>query len=124
VLRRHDEIKALKDELYKRTRAEEEIGQAPIFEEMNGSSANFGSTGDVEKVVPTDSYGAFTGETGTGKELVGVQFTSDRIGQHDLVSVNAQRFQHPGCLRMFGSRKHGFSDTLPSSSPVLKTANP
>ncbi len=67
-----DEIKALKDQLYKENLAlKEEIDQASMFEEIIGSSEQLRRVlAHVAKVAPTDSTVLITGETGTGKELV------------------------------------------------------
>ncbi len=67
-----DEIKILKDQLYKENLAlKEEVDQASMFEEIIGSSAALRRVLVlVAKVAPTDSTVLITGETGTGKELV------------------------------------------------------
>lgn len=66
-----DEIKILKDQLYKENLAlKEEVDQASMFEEIIGSSAALRRVlVHVAKVAPTDSTVLITGETGTGKEL-------------------------------------------------------
>jgi len=68
----YDEIKALKDQLYKENLAlKQEIDQASMFEEIVGSSEKLRRVLKlVAKVAPTDSTVLITGETGTGKELV------------------------------------------------------
>jgi PAS domain S-box-containing protein len=68
----YDEIKKLKDELYRENVAlKEELDQASMFEEIVGSSKTLKKVlEDVVKVAPTDSTVMITGETGTGKELV------------------------------------------------------
>jgi formate hydrogenlyase transcriptional activator len=67
-----DEIKVLKDQLYKENLAlKEEIDQASMFEDIVGSSTKLRRVlVHVAKVAPTDSTVLITGETGTGKELV------------------------------------------------------
>jgi len=67
-----DEIKILKDQLYKENLAlKEEVDQASMFEEIIGSSAALRRVLVlVAKVAPTDSTVLISGETGTGKELV------------------------------------------------------
>lgn len=67
-----DEIKNLKDGLYRENVAlKEEIDQASMFEEIIGSSKSLKRVlVNVVKVAPTDSTVLITGETGTGKELV------------------------------------------------------
>jgi formate hydrogenlyase transcriptional activator len=68
----YDEIKALKDQLYKENLAlKQEIDQTSMFEEIVGSSEKLRRVLVlVAKVAPTDSTVLITGETGTGKELV------------------------------------------------------
>jgi formate hydrogenlyase transcriptional activator len=86
-----DEIKALKDQLYKENLAlKEEIDQASMFEEIVGSSAALRRVLVlVAKVAPTDSTVLITGETGTGKELVAraIHKRSPRAAR-PFVSVN------------------------------------
>lgn len=67
-----EEIKQLKDELYKENLAlREEIDQASMFEEIVGSSEPLRRVLiQVTKVAPTDSTVLIAGETGTGKELI------------------------------------------------------
>jgi formate hydrogenlyase transcriptional activator len=67
-----DEIKTLKDRLYKENLAlKEEIDQASMFEEIIGASTKLRHVLVlIAKVAPTDSRVLITGETGTGKELV------------------------------------------------------
>jgi formate hydrogenlyase transcriptional activator len=68
----YDEIKALKDQLYRENLAlKQEIDQTSMFEEIVGSSEKLRRVLVlVAKVAPTDSTVLITGETGTGKELV------------------------------------------------------
>ena len=91
LLKAFNEIKALRDQLYKENLVlKEKIVQASIFEEMIGSSAALRSVlVHVEKVAPTDSTVLITGETGTGKELVAraIHKRSNRASQA-FVSVN------------------------------------
>jgi DNA-binding NtrC family response regulator len=67
-----DEIRILKDQLYKENLAlREEIDVTRMFEEIVGSSPALQSVlAKVAKVAPTDSTVLITGETGTGKELI------------------------------------------------------
>ena len=67
-----EEIKALKDQLYKENVAlREEINQTSMFEEIIGSSDALRRVLlELAKVAPTDSTVLILGETGTGKELV------------------------------------------------------
>ncbi|HWO29423.1 MAG TPA: sigma-54-dependent Fis family transcriptional regulator [Candidatus Acidoferrum sp.] len=68
----YDEIRVLKDQLYKENLAlKQEINQTSMFEEIVGSSEKLRRVLVlVAKVAPTDSTVLITGETGTGKELV------------------------------------------------------
>ena len=67
-----EEIKQLKEELYRENLAlKEEIDQASLFEEIVGSSEPLRRVlVQVIKVAPADSTVLITGETGTGKELI------------------------------------------------------
>jgi transcriptional regulator with PAS, ATPase and Fis domain len=67
-----EEIRALRDQLYKENLAlREEIDITRMFEEIVGSSpALQGVLSRVARVAPTDSTVLITGETGTGKELI------------------------------------------------------
>jgi PAS domain S-box-containing protein len=67
-----EEIKALKDQLYKENLAlRDEVDRASMFEEIVGTSPALQSVlARVAKVAPMDSTILLTGETGTGKELV------------------------------------------------------
>ena len=70
--RAFEEIKRLKDELYRENLAlKEEIDDATMFEEIVGTSEVLRRVlVQVSKVAPADSTVLITGETGTGKELV------------------------------------------------------
>jgi formate hydrogenlyase transcriptional activator len=67
-----DEIKKLKDQLYKENIAlRDEIDKSSMFEEIVGASPALQAVlARVAKVAPTDSTVFITGETGTGKELI------------------------------------------------------
>jgi transcriptional regulator with PAS, ATPase and Fis domain len=67
-----EEIKKLKDQLYKENIAlREEIDKTSMFEEIVGASPALKAVlSKVAKVAPTDSTVLITGETGTGKELI------------------------------------------------------
>jgi PAS domain S-box-containing protein len=67
-----EEIKILKDQLYKENIAlREEIDKVSMFEDIVGTSPALQAVlSRVSKVAPTDSTVLVTGETGTGKELV------------------------------------------------------
>ena len=67
-----EEIRTLKDQLYKENVAlREEIDVTKMFEEIVGSSPALQEVlAKVAKVAPADSTVLVTGETGTGKELI------------------------------------------------------
>ena len=67
-----DEIKELKDQLYKENIAlREEIVNASMFDDIVGTSPALQAVLVLlTKVAPTDSTVLITGETGTGKELI------------------------------------------------------
>src|SRR6202035_2016996 len=67
-----EEIKDLKDQLYRENLAlKEEIDQSSMFEEIVGVSPALRAVlSRVSRVAPTDSTVLITGETGTGKELI------------------------------------------------------
>lgn len=111
--RSFEEIKVLKDQLYKENLAlKEEIDQASMFEEIVGSSAALRRVlVHVAKVAPTDSTVLITGETGTGKELVAraIHKRSQRAARA-FVSVNCAAI--PSSLvasELFGSEKGAFT---------------
>jgi transcriptional regulator with PAS, ATPase and Fis domain len=111
-----EEIKALKDQLYKENLAlREEINQASIFEEIIGSSGALRRVLlEVAKVAPTDSTVLILGETGTGKELVAraIHKRSKRLGRA-FIRVNCAAI--PASLiasELFGHEKGSFTGAL------------
>jgi predicted ATPase/GAF domain-containing protein len=86
-----EEIKALRDQLYRENLAlKEEVDRASMFEEIVGISPALRAVlSRVAKVAPTDSTVLITGETGTGKELIAraVHKRSQRSSRA-FVSVN------------------------------------
>ena len=108
-----DEIKELKDELYRENLAlREEIDQASMFEEIVGTSEALRNVLlQLAKVAPTDSTVLITGETGTGKELVAraIHKRSQRSAR-PFVSVNCAAI--PAGLigsELFGHEKGAFT---------------
>jgi formate hydrogenlyase transcriptional activator len=112
----YDEIKLLKDELYKENLVlKEQIGLASMFEEIIGSSEALRRVLVlVEKVAPTDSTVLITGETGTGKELVAraIHRRSNR-GAQAFISVNCAAIP-PSLVasELFGSEKGAFTGAV------------
>jgi transcriptional regulator with GAF, ATPase, and Fis domain len=108
-----DEIKKLKDQLYKENIAlREEIDKASMFEEIVGiSPALHAVLSRVCKVAPTDSSVLITGETGTGKELVAraVHKRSQRCSRA-FVSVNCAAVPRDLIAsELFGHEKGAFT---------------
>jgi transcriptional regulator with GAF, ATPase, and Fis domain len=111
-----EEIKALKDQLYKENIAlREEINEASMFEEIVGSSAALRKVLlEVAKVAPTDSNVLILGETGTGKELIAraIHKRSKRSGRA-FICVNCAAI--PASLiasELFGHEKGAFTGAL------------
>jgi PAS domain S-box-containing protein len=110
------EIKALKDQLYKENLAlRDEVDQASMFEEIVGTSAALqGVLSRIAKVAPTDSTVFITGETGTGKELIAraVHKRSQR-SQRAFVSVNCAALA-PTLIssELFGHEKGAFTGAV------------
>src|SRR5713226_9840520 len=108
-----DEIKKLKDQLYKENIAlREEIDKASMFEEIVGiSPALHAVLSRVCKVAPTDSSVLITGETGTGKELIAraVHRRSQRCSRA-FVSVNCAAVPRDLIAsELFGHEKGAFT---------------
>ena len=108
-----EEIKQLKDELYRENLAlKEEIDQASMFEEIVGTSEVLRRVlVQVAKVAPTDSTVLIAGETGTGKELIAraIHKRSQRSSK-TFVSVNCAAI--PSGLigsELFGHEKGAFT---------------
>jgi PAS domain S-box-containing protein len=108
-----EEIKVLKDQLYKENLAlREEVARASMFEEIVGESPALQSVlARVAKVGPTDSTVLITGETGTGKELIAraIHKSSRRSGRA-FVSVNCSALA-PSLIssELFGHEKGAFT---------------
>jgi PAS domain S-box-containing protein len=107
------EIKTLKDQLYKENIAlREEIVRTSMFEEIVGESPALRTVlARVTKVAPTDSTVLITGETGTGKELIAraIHKRSQRAARA-FVSVNCAAI--PTSLissELFGHEKGAFT---------------
>jgi PAS domain S-box-containing protein len=108
-----EEIKKLKDQLYKENLAlKEEIDQTSMFEEIIGSSAALRRVlVHVSKVAPTDSTVLITGETGTGKELIARAVHKRSLrADHAFVSVNCAAIP-PSLIasELFGYEKGAFT---------------
>jgi PAS domain S-box-containing protein len=108
-----EEIKQLKEELYRENLAlKEEIDQTSLFEEIVGSSQPLRRVlVQVTKVAPADSTVLISGETGTGKELIAraIHKRSARSSRA-FVSVNCAAI--PGALigsELFGHEKGAFT---------------
>src|SRR6516225_829463 len=111
--RAFQEIKQLKDELYRENLAlKEEIDQSSMFEEIVGASGPLRRVlVQVSKVAPTDSTVLIDGETGTGKELIAraIHRRSQRSSK-TFVSVNCAAIP-PGLIgsELFGHEKGAFT---------------
>ena len=114
--RAFEEIKTLKDQLYKENIAlREDIEKVSMFEEIVGSSEALQTVlSNVVKVARTDSTVLITGETGTGKELIAraIHKQSQRSGQA-FVNVNCASI--PSSLiasELFGHEKGAFTGAV------------
>src|SRR5215475_9797803 len=114
--RAEEEIKRLKDQLYRENIAlREEIDKASMFEEIVGSSAALRKVlSEVAKVAPTDSTVLLTGETGTGKELIARAIHKrSRRSARAFVSVNCAAIpQSLIASELFGHEKGAFTGAL------------
>jgi transcriptional regulator with PAS, ATPase and Fis domain len=108
-----EEIRILKDQLYKENLAlREEIDLNRMFEEIVGSSPALQAVlSQVAKVAPTDSTVLITGETGTGKELIAraIHKRSQRSSRA-FVSVNCAAIPRDLIAsELFGHEKGAFT---------------
>jgi len=108
-----EEIRALRDQLYKENLAlREEIDITRMFEEIVGSSPALQTVlSRVAKVAPTDSTVLITGETGTGKELIAraIHKRSQRSSRA-FVSVNCAAIPRDLIAsELFGHEKGAFT---------------
>ena len=108
-----EEIRVLKDQLYKENLAlREEIDVNRMFEEIVGSSPALQLVlSQVAKVAPTDSTVLITGETGTGKELIAraIHKRSQRSSRA-FVSVNCAAIPRDLIAsELFGHEKGAFT---------------
>jgi len=111
-----EEIKQLRDQLYKENIAlREEIDKTSMFEEIVGDSPALRTVlARVAKVGPTESTVLITGETGTGKELIARAIHKrSRRASRAFISVNCAAT--PNALiasELFGHEKGSFTGAL------------
>ena len=108
-----DEIKRLKDQLYKENLAlKAEIDRSWMFEEIVGASPALQAVlTRVSRVAPTDSTVLVTGETGTGKELIAHAIhKQSRRSSRAFVNVNCAAIP-PSLIasELFGHEKGAFT---------------
>jgi PAS domain S-box-containing protein len=111
-----DEIKKLRDQLYKENIAlREEIVQASMFEEIVGSSESLRNVlTQVSKVARTDSTVLIFGETGTGKELI-ARAIHGQSNRADRAFIRVNCAAIPKDLiasELFGHEKGAFTGAL------------
>ena len=122
-----DEIRALKDQLYKENIAlREEINQASILGEMIGSSEALQKVLlEVARVAPTDSTVLILGDTGTGKELVAraIHMRSKRAGKA-FIRVNCAAIP-PSLIasELFGHEKGAFTGAVQRRAGRFESAD-
>jgi PAS domain S-box-containing protein len=108
-----DEVKKLKDQLYKENIAlREEIDKASMFEEIVGTSPALQAVlSRVAKVAPTDSTVLITGETGTGKELIARAIHKrSHCSSRAFVTANCAAIPHDLIAsELFGHEKGAFT---------------
>ena len=114
--RAFDEIKTLKDQLYKENLAlKDQVDRAWIADEIVGDSPALRLTLDrAAKVAPTDSTVLILGETGTGKELIAraIHKGSQR-GNRPFLSVNCAALP-PSLIasELFGHERGAFTGAM------------
>jgi formate hydrogenlyase transcriptional activator len=111
--RAHDEIKTLRDQLFRENIAlRDEIDKTSMFEEIVGVSPALNVVlARVAKVAPTDSTVLVTGETGTGKELIARAIHKrSRRSTRAFVSVNCAAVPRDLIAsELFGHEKGAFT---------------
>src|SRR5258705_7091534 len=111
-----EEIKRLKDRLHdENVVLREQIDQAFMFEEIVGSSPALKTVlSSIVKVAPTNSTVLITGETGTGKELIGraIHKGSQRAGQAFITANCAAIPSSLIASELFGHEKGAFTGAL------------
>jgi len=111
-----DEIRKLRDQLYKENIAlREEVDKVSMFEEIVGDSPALQAVlARVAKVAPTDSTVLIMGETGTGKELIARAIHKrSRRSSRAFISVNCAAI--PTTLiasELFGHERGAFTGAL------------
>jgi PAS domain S-box-containing protein len=111
-----EEIKALKDELYKENIVlREEVDKTSMFEEVVGTSPALPTVlARAAKVAPTDSTVLILGETGTGKELIARAIHKrSRRSTRAFVSVNCAAIALSLITsELFGHEKSAFTGAI------------
>jgi transcriptional regulator with GAF, ATPase, and Fis domain len=125
--KRNDEVKVLRDQLYKENIAlRDEVNKALMFDQIVGASDSLGRVLDViARVAPTDATVLIMGETGTGKELVAraIHKSSQRASRV-FVSVNCAAI--PASLvasELFGHEKGSFTGATQRSVGRFESAD-
>jgi transcriptional regulator with GAF, ATPase, and Fis domain len=123
----HDEVKALRDRLYKENVAlRDEVDQACMFEEIVGASDPLRTVLTVvARVAPTDATVLIMGETGTGKELVARAIhKNSRRAPRAFVSVNCAAIP-PSLVasELFGHEKGAFTGASQRSIGRFESAD-